>query len=122
MKRISAGLFLMGVLTLAGGAGATHITDKLAVGLHEARDDETPKRVLISGTPLELLERQKEFCRVRLGDGDNGWLECRYLTDEKPARVMLVESQARAGRLWDQVEGLKRQLEQKEEYLRELCN
>ena len=120
MKPVAAGLLLMGALTLADGAGAIHITDKLAVGLHEARGDDRPKRVLISGTPLELLERQGDLCRVQLGDGDSGWLECRYLTDEKPARTMLVESQARAGQLWDQVEGLKRQLEQKQQRLDEL--
>ena len=107
MNPVAACLLLSGGVILAGGAGATHITDKLAVGLLEARGDEIPKRVLISGTPLEMLERQDNFCRVRLGDGESGWLECRYLTDEKPARVMLVESQARAGQLWDQVEGLK---------------
>lgn len=120
MRRGHARLLLLGALILAGATRAAHITDKLAVGLHDAPEDETPRRVLTSGTPLEILDRRGRFCNVRLGDGDGGWLECRYVTDEKPARAMLVETQARAGQLWDQLEELKRQLEEKQDRQREL--
>ena len=120
MRTARAGLLLLGALALATAARAAHITDKMAVGLYDAPDDETPRRVLTSGTPLEILDRGGRLCKVRLGDGDGGWLECRYVTDEKPARAMLVEAQARAGQLWDQVEGLKRQLDAKQQRLQEL--
>jgi len=120
MRIARAGLLLLGALALATAARAAHITDKMAVGLYDAPDDEPPRRVLTSGTPLEILDRGGRLCKVRLGDGDGGWLECRYITDEKPARAMLVEVQARAGRLWDQVEELKRQLDAKQQRLQDL--
>ncbi len=120
MRTARAGLFLLGVLILAPAARAAHITDKMAVGLYDSLGDETPGRVLTSGTPLEILDRGGRLCKVRLGDGDGGWLECRYITDEKPARVMLLEAQARASQLWDQVAGLKQQLDMKQQRLKEL--
>lgn len=87
------------VWLLAGPAWPSQITDKLAVGLYDSAGDEEPKRILTSGTPLELLERGGRLCRVRLGNGDEGWLGCRYITEEKTARAMLLEAQARNGRL-----------------------
>lgn len=121
MRVARAGLFpLVGALALTGAVRAAHITDKLAVGLYDSPGDGTPGRVLTSGTPLEVLDRRDRHCRVRLGDGVSGWLECRYVTDEKPARVMLLETQARAGRLRERLEGLKRQLDAKQLRLQEL--
>ncbi len=120
MRAAGAGLLLLGILTLTTAAQAAHITDKMAVGLYDTPGDETPERVLTSGTPLEILDRSGRLCKVRLGNGDGGWLECRYVTDEKPARAMLVESQARAGQLWDQVEELQRKLEAQQQRLQEL--
>ena len=94
---------LAATLLLGGTAAATHVTDKLAVGLYDAPGAAQPQRLLTSGTPVERLGRQGGDCRVRLGDGSQGWLECRYLTDEKPARAMLLEAQATAA-------GLRREL------------
>lgn len=98
-------------LLLAVTAGASHITDKLAVGLYESSGDEQPKRVLTSGTPLEIIDRAGRLCKIQLGDGTRGWLECRYVTDEKPARAMLVEAQARAGQLREDIDALKQKLD-----------
>ena len=111
MRRRTAAMLLPGAALLAFAADASHITDKMAVGMHESPGDKQPKRVLTSGTPLEILDRAARLCKVQLGDGDSGWLECRYITDEKPARAMLVEAQARTSQLRDQVNALTRQLE-----------
>jgi hypothetical protein len=111
MRRRVTAMLLSGVAMLAFVVDASHITDKMAVGLLESPNDEQPKRLLTSGTPLEVLDRAGRLCKVRLGDGERGWLECRYISDEKPARAMLVEAQARASRLRDEVNALTRQLE-----------
>jgi hypothetical protein len=103
------------VLVLAGGpVCAGFITDKLAVGLYSSPGDESPERVLTSGTPTELVDRAGELCKVRTGRGEQGWLECRYLTDDKPARTMLVEEQAQAGNLRAQLAEMRARLEQEQ--------
>jgi len=114
-------LLLFALLCFVGAAGAAHITDKLAVGLYDTpKRAGEPARVLISGTPVEILQRNDRFCEVRLGDGQEGWLECRYASDEKPARSMLVEAQADNGQLRKQLVELERQLEEKQLRLQEL--
>lgn len=105
--RLALGL---GLLLAVPGLLAAHITDKLAVGLYAAINDLQPRRVLASNVPVERLTQKGRWCQVRLGDGDMGWLECQYLTNEKPARVMLLEIQA-------QVAELRQELAEREQHI-----
>ncbi|HOP16671.1 MAG: TIGR04211 family SH3 domain-containing protein [Gammaproteobacteria bacterium] len=89
--------FLCIVLLLCSGLSvAAHITDKLVVGLYPSPKAEgVPLNLLSSGTPLEVLKRQDGFAEVRLADDSKGWIEATYITEEKPAKAMLLETQAR---------------------------
>jgi hypothetical protein len=90
----------------AVAADAAHITDKLLAGLYaEPQLAEQPVQLLPSGTPVEVLASREGFRRVRLGDGTEGWVEARYLSEEKPARAMLLEAQARLARLEAELAG-----------------
>ena len=80
---------------LALSAQAAHITDKLVIGLHEKPSLEgEPVQLLASGTPVEVLEKQGDVLKVRLADDTQGWVEAGYVTEEKPASMMLLEAQA----------------------------
>lgn len=89
------------LLLLAAQPGfGVYITDKLLAGFYAEPDAETqPLRALTSGTPMEILERQGAFSRVRLGDNSEGWVENRFITAEKPAKVRLLELQAKNAEL-----------------------
>ncbi len=88
--------FLMLFCVIAGPAAGAHITDKLVAGLYGAPSAEgTPIRLLSSGTPLDVLERAGDFALVRLADQTQGWVEATYVTEEKPAKAVLLETQAR---------------------------
>ncbi|MCW8889172.1 MAG: TIGR04211 family SH3 domain-containing protein [Sedimenticola sp.] len=102
MKRLiqKGGMVLLLSLLVFSLAEAARITDKLLAGLYEKPEvSATPLRVLPSDTPLERLEKEGEFTRVRLGDGTEGWVESRFITDEKPARIMLLELQVKNSEL-----------------------
>ncbi len=87
--------------------GAAYITDKLVAGLYEtAALDDNPVKALNSGTPLEVVDRKGDFIKVRTPDGTVGWVEAAYLTDEKPARSMLLELQAKNSTLKTQLDRL----------------
>lgn len=95
-QRLSGAVLLM---TTVAAAGAAHITDRLVVGLLPAPDAATkPLTLLSSGTPVDVIERGAEFTRVRLADDTLGWVQTDYVTDEKPARAMLLETQAKLRR------------------------
>ncbi|WP_428606341.1 TIGR04211 family SH3 domain-containing protein [Sedimenticola sp.] len=104
------GSALMGSV-LMGTAQGARITDKLLAGLYASpKVTDQPTRVLPSDTPLERLEKSGDFTKVRLGDGSEGWVESRFITDEKPARVMLLELQAKSSQLQQKLRDAERQL------------
>lgn len=112
-KKRGKGLWLALLIgaALLGTAQAARITDKLLAGLYASPDaTDNPIRVVPSDTPLERLEKQGEFTKVRLGDGSEGWVESRFITDEKPARVMLLELQAKNSQLQQQLRESERRL------------
>jgi hypothetical protein len=99
MNAVSA-LLAAALLFIVLPATGAHITDRLVAELYDAPDAAaTPERLLETGTPLEVLEQEERFIRVRLSDGSTGWVERRYVTDEKPSRVRLLELQAETGAL-----------------------
>ena len=93
------------LLLLAQGSFGAYITDKLLAGFYAAPDLTTkPLRALPNDTPMEILEETGNLSRVRLGDNSEGWVETRFITQEKPARMMLLELQAKYASLKRQVE------------------
>lgn len=90
---------------------AAHITDKLLVGLYaKPKSGLQPSKVLPSGTPLEVLERKDAFSKVRLGDGKEGWVKSVYISNEKPARAMLLELQAKTSTLQNKLRDAENRL------------
>lgn len=96
------------LLSLTAFSQAAYITDKLVAGLYkEEKVTDTPLKALNSGTPLEVVTRKGGFVKVRTSDGTIGWVEATYLTDEKPARSILLDTQAKLSILQKQLEQVK---------------
>jgi SH3 domain protein len=86
------------VLSAASGLAAAetaYVTDSLRLGLHAAPD--TSDRAfenLISGTAVEVLERNTNYARVRLADSREGWVKATFLVELKPAAARVAELEA----------------------------
>jgi SH3 domain protein len=107
MQRIILTLLLIAATTVQ----AAHITDKLLVGFYEEPDESTqPTRVLSSGAPIEVLKREGDFSQVRLFDGSVGWIKTDYVTNDKPAKAIVLELQAKTGELQQQLRKQEQEL------------
>lgn len=101
---------LLTLLWLVAGdaAVAAHITDKLVVGIYAQPSSEgSPLKLLSSGTPLEVVKRQEGYSEVRLADDTKGWVANTYITEEKPAKAMLLETQAKLRQMGLELAGLR---------------
>lgn len=74
----------------AQSADKVWVIDKLLVGVHEQKSlDSAIIKVLPTGTPLEVLEREGELARVRDPENVTGWVDAAYLMTEQPAATRL---------------------------------
>ncbi len=103
-------IFLLLMLWPIVGNGA-HITDKLLAGMYAAPNKaEQPIQLLPSGTPVELMGEQKDFVKVQLVDGKTGWVEKRFLSEEKPAKVRLLALQSKYRQLQGKLDEAEKSL------------
>ncbi len=81
---------------LAALAETAYITDNLRLGLHQAADtSDRAFQTLDSGQELEIISRTRNYANVRLPDGVEGYVKAAYLVSEKPAKLIVEESQAK---------------------------
>ncbi|GKS68028.1 SH3 domain protein [Nitrosomonas sp. PY1] len=87
--------FLLGFLfTTSISAETRYVSDQLEVTLRRGPTlSHAILRMLKSGTPVEVLEVDKEsgHTRVKTNNGQEGWILTRYLSAEPTARVQLEQ-------------------------------
>jgi SH3 domain protein len=88
----------LGAWASFASAETVYVTDSLRLGLHAASDTSgRPFENLVSGTAVEVLERNPSYARVRLADGREGWVKATYLVAEKPAAARVLELETEIG-------------------------
>jgi SH3 domain protein len=94
LKRLTL-IIALGGSAAPAEAETAYVTDSLRLGLHRAEDtSDRPFENLVSGTPLEVMERNSNYARVRTSGGQEGWVKSAYLVDEKPAQLRVAELEA----------------------------
>lgn len=98
------------LLPLLAAAETAYVTDNLRLGLHQAADtSDRAFRTLDSGQELEILSRDRNYAHVSLPDGTQGYVKAAYLVDEKPAKLIVAETQAEVDRLQAELDQQRRQ-------------
>lgn len=85
-----------------------YVTDNLRLGLHQAADtSDRAFRTLDSGQSLEIISRNRNYANVRLPDGVEGYVKAAYLVFEKPAKLIVAETEAEKLATQKELEDLK---------------
>jgi len=101
---------LVALLPIVAAAETAYVTDNLRLGLHQAADtSDRAFRTLDSGQQLEILSRNRNYAHVRLPEGVQGYVKAAYLVFEKPAKLIVAETQAERGQLQADIEALRQQ-------------
>lgn len=89
-------------------AETAYVTDNLRLGLHQASNtSDRAFRTLESGQELEIISRDRNYANVRLPDGVVGFVKVAYLVDDKPAKLIVAETQAANDALRKELEETK---------------
>jgi SH3 domain protein len=93
--RFSIAVLLLAAMPGVSLAQTAYVTDILRLGLHQAEDtSDRAFRTLQSGQEMEILARDRNYAQVRLPDGTLGYVKVAYLVSEKPAKLIVTETQA----------------------------
>ncbi|MDG2377122.1 MAG: TIGR04211 family SH3 domain-containing protein [Woeseiaceae bacterium] len=85
-----------------------YVTDNLRLGVHQASDtSDRPFRTLESGEPMDIISRNRNYANVRLSDGVEGYVKATYLVFEKPAKLIVAETETEKVALQKELEGMK---------------
>lgn len=101
-------MLVLAALPMTAMAETAYVTDQLILGLHRAADtSDRAFRTLESGQEMEILTRNRNYAQVRLPDGTEGYVKAAYLVTEKPAKLIVNESQAESERLQQELDNLR---------------
>jgi SH3 domain protein len=96
------------LLPLVALAETAYITDNLRLGLHLAADtSDRAFQTLESGQELEIISRDRNYANVKLPNGVEGYVKVAYLVFEKPAKLIVAETQATVDALQSELEEMK---------------
>lgn len=101
----------IGVLTLLpllAAAETAYVTDNLRLNMYENADLSGARvDTLVSGQGFEILSRNAQTAYVELANGKQGYVSAAYMVTEKPARLIVAETQAENDRLMQSLEQLR---------------
>ena len=101
----------IGVLTLLpflAAAETAYVTDNLRLNMYENADLSGARvDTLVSGQGFEILSRNAQTAFVELVNGKQGYVSAAYMVTEKPARLIVAETQAENDRLMQTLEQLR---------------
>lgn len=96
------------MLPLLAQGETAYVTDNLRLGLHEAADtSDRAFRTLESGQEVDIVSRDQYYANVRLPDGTVGNVKVGYLVFDKPAKLIVAETQAEVERLTSELESTR---------------
>jgi SH3 domain protein len=105
--RIAYCLCILFPLTVS--AETAYVTDNLRLGLHRAADtSDRAFRTLDSGQQLEIISRDRNYAEVQLPDGTPGYVKVAYLVSDKPAKLIVDETQQTLESLQQEMTELKK--------------
>ena len=93
-------LLIIAVVPAFAQAETAYVTDNLRLGLHQAQDtSDRSFRTLESGQNMEIVNRDRNYAHVQLPDGTQGYVKAAYLVFDKPAKLIVAETQAQVDQL-----------------------
>ncbi|HEX9853066.1 MAG TPA: TIGR04211 family SH3 domain-containing protein [Woeseiaceae bacterium] len=105
--RVAICLYILFPLSVS--AETAYVTDNLRLGLHRAADtSDRAFRTLDSGQQLEIISRDRNYAQVQLPDGTPGYVKAAYLVFDKPAKLVVSETQQALEALQQEMAELKK--------------
>jgi SH3 domain protein len=99
---------VLSLVPLLATAETAYVTDNLRLNMYQNADlSGTRVDTLVSGQEFEVLSRNAQTALVELQDGRQGYVSAAYMVTEKPARLIVTETQAANDRLTQELADMR---------------
>ena len=99
---------VLALLPLLAVAETAYVTDNLRLNMYQNADlSGTRVDTLVSGQAFEVLSRNAQTALVELADGKQGYVSAAYMVFDKPARLIVAETQAENDRLTQELADMR---------------
>lgn len=121
-KKRLACLFTGLLLTSAAQAATTYVSDIQFVAIREGQDNNTRavERGIKSGTPLEVLDQENGYTRVKTPSGNEGWVADYFLSDDAVTRDQVITLQSKLTALSESKQKISTELQDSKKVIRDL--
>lgn len=90
-------------------AETQYVSDKLIITLREGKGEGFKAiRRLKTDTPVEVLQQDGRYLKVRTKEGEEGWVAKQYISPNKPKVEIIIELRKEINQLKLQIEELKK--------------
>jgi len=96
----------MTLLPIMAAAETAYVTDNLRLRMYADPNLTSVIETLQSGDAFEVLSRNSQTALVELADGRQGYVSAAYIVYDKPAKLIVQESQAEVERVTAELESL----------------
>ncbi|MGO3343700.1 MAG: TIGR04211 family SH3 domain-containing protein [Marinomonas sp.] len=121
-KKRLACLFTGLLLTSVAQATTTYVSDIQFVAIREGQDNNTRavERGIKSGTPLEVLDQENGYTRVKTPSGNEGWVADYFLSDDAVTRDQVITLQSKLTALSESKQKISTELQDSKKVIRDL--
>lgn len=102
MSKKSITCLLVGLLlSSVAQAKTAYVSDVQFVAIRQGQDNNTPavERGIKSGTPLEVLDQNNGYTKVKTPSGNVGWVADYFLSDDQVTREKVIQLQEQLTKL-----------------------
>ena len=101
-------------------ANSVYITDKITVDIYSDKAGQGKRiKSLPSGTVVDVLAKDNDVAKVRTRDKVEGWIETKYLTNEKPTQIEYLQLAVKYKEAQDKIQDYQTRLLQMQELRKE---
>jgi SH3 domain protein len=117
---ILAGLLLSGVAQ----ATTAYVSDIQFIAIREGQNNNTRavERGIKSGTPLEVLEQENGYTKVKTPSGNEGWIADYFLSDDAVTRDQVISLQSKLSALSESKQKVNSELQDSKKEITDLNN
>ncbi len=91
-------------------AETQYVSDKLVITMREGQGNEYKIiKTLRSGTPVEVIEEEETYMRVRTEDEKEGWVLKRFITHDTPKPIIIAGLKGKIEKLKATIEKLEKE-------------